>query len=68
VCTQSIVDRHGRVWTGRLVDHLGGGRAEVVCDGKRYVGTKIASLDFSATYPTVATERAAERGLADVTG
>lgn len=41
MCEQSIADRTGRVWTGRLVDHLGGGLVEIDSDGYRRVGRKV---------------------------
>lgn len=41
MCRQSIRDRDGRVWTGRLVDHLGLGLVGIDCDGRRHVGRKI---------------------------
>jgi hypothetical protein len=41
VCEQSIRDRAGKVWTGRLTDHLGNGLAEIDVNGKRHVGRKI---------------------------
>lgn len=37
---QTIIVGNSTVVTGRLVDHLGGGRAEIDCDGRRYVGRK----------------------------
>lgn len=41
MCDQSIRDRAGKVWTGRLTDHLGNGLAEIDVDGKRHVGRKV---------------------------
>lgn len=41
MCQQTIVISDGRRLTGRLVSHLEGARAEIDCDGRRYVGTKL---------------------------
>lgn len=41
MCEQSIRDRAGKVWTGRLTDHLGNGLAEIDVDGKRHIGVKV---------------------------
>lgn len=43
MCQQTVIDRTGQARTGRLVDHLGNGLAEVDVDGKRYVGRKVES-------------------------
>jgi hypothetical protein len=54
VCEQSIRDRAGKVWTGRLVDHLGNNLAEIDVDGVRHIGRKVnlaaartAFIDFT---------------------
>jgi hypothetical protein len=41
VCQQTIILSNGNALTGRLVEHLGNGRAGVDVDGKRFTGTKV---------------------------
>lgn len=47
MCSQSIVV-NGRVRTGRLVDHLGDGMAEIEIGVERLVGTKLETWQRKA--------------------
>lgn len=43
MATETILLSNGATLSGRLVDHLGGGRVVIDCDGRRYAGVKVTS-------------------------